>query len=140
MLKPAQLGQPFLALIWHDGKPHTWPELLHAWSFEPIVVFSLLLTAGLFFTGLFKLWKGSPKQKLIGKPEALCFVGGWLALALALVSPLHAWGSVLFSAHMTQHEVLMLIAAPLLVLGRPLLPFMWALPLGWSRRLGNTAK
>jgi putative membrane protein len=52
----------------------------------------------------------------------------------------HAWGRVLFSAHMTQHEVLMLVAAPLLVLGRPLIAFLWALPLNWSRRLGNVAK
>jgi len=66
--------------------------------------------------------------------------GGWLALFIALVSPLHAWGRVLFSAHMSQHECLMLVAAPLLVLGRPLIAFLWALPLNWSRRLGNVAK
>jgi cytochrome c oxidase assembly factor CtaG len=59
---------------------------------------------------------------------------------VALVSPLHAWGSVLFSAHMTQHEVLMLVAAPLLVLGRPLVVFLWAFPVNWSRRIGNLAK
>jgi putative membrane protein len=41
---------------------------------------------------------------------------------------------------MTQHELLMLVAAPLIVLGRPLIAFMWALPLGWSRGLGNWAK
>jgi len=41
---------------------------------------------------------------------------------------------------MTQHEVLMLIAAPLLVLSRPLVPFMWALPLNLSRRAGNLGK
>jgi cytochrome c oxidase assembly factor CtaG len=41
---------------------------------------------------------------------------------------------------MTQHEVLMLVAAPLLVLGRPLVVFLWALPLKWSRRIGNLAK
>src|SRR6266576_4810758 len=34
----------------------------------------------------------------------------------------------------------MLVAAPLLVLGRPLIAFMWALPLQWSRRLGNLGK
>ena len=43
---------------------------------------------------------------------------GWLTLALALVSPLHPMGEVLFSAHMTQHELLVVVAAPLLVLGR----------------------
>ena len=51
--------------------------------------------------------------------EAAAFAGGWLALAVALVSPLHPWGNVLFSVHMIQHELLMLVAAPLLVLGRP---------------------
>ena len=68
------------------------------------------------------------------------FSGGWLALFIALISPLHAWGRVLFSAHMTQHEVLMLIAAPLLVLGRPLSAFMWAVPITWARQLGVIAR
>jgi cytochrome c oxidase assembly factor CtaG len=49
-------------------------------------------------------------------------------------------GEVLFSAHMTQHELLMLVAAPLLVLGRPLIAFLWALPMNWSRRLGRRTK
>jgi putative membrane protein len=60
--------------------------------------------------------------------EALAFATGWLALFVALVSPLDALGGVLFSAHMAQHEVLMLVAAPLVVLGRPLVVFLWALP------------
>jgi putative membrane protein len=41
---------------------------------------------------------------------------------------------------MTQHEILMLVAAPLLVLGRPLLPFLWGLPLSWRRRVGGWGK
>jgi putative membrane protein len=41
---------------------------------------------------------------------------------------------------MSQHEILMLVAAPLLVLGRPLIAFLWALPLSWSRSLGNLRK
>jgi cytochrome c oxidase assembly factor CtaG len=34
---------------------------------------------------------------------------------------------VLFSAHMVRNELLMLVAAPLVVLGRPLAPAVWAL-------------
>ena len=45
-------------------------------------------------------------------------------LGVALVSPVHALGTVLFSVHMIQHEMLMLVAAPLLVLGRPLPRFL----------------
>jgi putative membrane protein len=49
-------------------------------------------------------------------------------------------GEVLFSAHMTQHELLMLVAAPLVVLGRPVVAFLWALPLDQARRVGGWSK
>ena len=68
------------------------------------------------------------------------FALGWIALVIALCSPIHAWGSVLFSAHMTQHEILMLIAAPLLVLGRPVVPFLWALPRSTARSVARFSK
>ena len=121
-------------LLFHEGKPHNWHDLIRAWSFEPLVVISLTITALLFIIGLQR------KRRSIRTWEALCFALGWLALFIALVSPVHAWGQVLFSAHMTQHEILMLVAAPLLVLGRPLVTFLWALPLRGSRSLGNLAK
>jgi cytochrome c oxidase assembly factor CtaG len=121
-------------LFFHEGKPHNWHDLIRAWSFEPLVIISLTLTALLFIIGLHR------KRRSIRTWEALCFSLGWFALFVALVSPLHAWGQVLFSAHMTQHEILMLVAAPLLVLGRPLVTFLWALPLDLSRGLGNIAK
>ena len=79
-------------------------------------------------------------KKVVGGLEVACFVAGWLALIIALVSPLHPWGSVLFSAHMTQHELLMLVAAPLLVLGRPMIPFLWAFPKTTARRLSAWTK
>jgi putative membrane protein len=72
--------------------------------------------------------------------KSLAFWSGWCALGVALVSPVHGLGAVLFSAHMIQHEVLMLIAAPLLVLGRPLPLFLWALPRPWRRQLGQWGK
>jgi cytochrome c oxidase assembly factor CtaG len=61
-------------------------------------------------------------------------------LALALVSPIHALGGALLSAHMVQHEILMVVATPLLVLGRPLVPALWAIPAGWRRALGRAAR
>jgi putative membrane protein len=63
----------------------------------------------------------------------MAFVGGWISLFIALVSPLHPWGEVLFSAHMTQHEILMLVAAPLFVLSRPFIAALWAMPRAWRK-------
>jgi len=129
-----------MILLFHEGQPHNWYDLAHAWSFEPLVVVSLVLTALLFAVGLWRLRRETSRKGFARKWEPVCFIGGWLALVIALVSPLHAWGNVLFSAHMTQHEVLMLVAAPLLVLGRPLVVFLWAFPVDWSRRIGNIGK
>ena len=129
-----------MILLLHEGKPHNWHDLVRAWSFEPLVVVALAVTAVLFAVGFWRLWRETPARRSSRIWEAIGFAGGWLALFVALVSPLHAWGSVLFSAHMTQHEVLMLVAAPLLVLGRPLVVFLWAFPVNWSRRIGNLAK
>jgi hypothetical protein len=42
-----------------------------------------------------------------------------LRIAAALVSPLDALSDALFSAHMVEHEILMVIAAPLFVLAKP---------------------
>lgn len=122
-----------MMLLFHGGQPHNWHDLARAWSFEPLVVIGLVLSAVLFAVGFRHLWRTRTW-------EGICFAGGWFALFVALVSPLHAWGRVLFSAHMSQHEVLMLAAAPLLVLGRPLVVFLWAFPVKWSRRIGNIGK
>src|SRR4030095_15374246 len=45
-----------------------------------------------------------------------------------LVSPLAALADRSLAVHMVQHELLMVAAAPLLVLARPLPAFAWALP------------
>jgi cytochrome c oxidase assembly factor CtaG len=129
-----------MMLLIHGGQPHNWHDLVRAWSFDPLVVISLALTAVLFAVGFARLWREAPRKRSTRIWEALCFAGGWLALFVALVSPMHAWGRVLFSAHMSQHEVLMLMAAPLLVLGRPLVVFLWAFPVERSRRIGNVGK
>jgi len=129
-----------LDFIYHGGQPHSWSDLTREWSFEPLVLLSLVATACIFTIGLIRFRDQSKKWKPDRRRDAIYFACGWFALFIALVSPLHAWGRVLFSAHMTQHELLMLVAAPLLVLGRPLVIFLWALPLSWSRRIGNLGK
>jgi cytochrome c oxidase assembly factor CtaG len=124
----------------HEGKPHNWHDLWRTWGWEPLVLISLALSAFLYVRGVRSLWRESSKGRGVRRWEAACFAGGWFALFVALVSPLHPWGRVLFSAHMTQHEVLMLVAAPLFVLSRPLVPLLWALPINWARTVGGWGK
>jgi putative membrane protein len=45
-----------------------------------------------------------------------------------LISPLHRLGDVLFSAHMLQHEIILLLAAPLFAASHPAVTMLYALP------------
>ena len=65
---------------------------------------------------------------------------GWGSLVLALDSPIHEIGEQLFWVHMTQHEILMLVSAPLLVLARPLVPFLYAFSAQRRQRVANLSR
>lgn len=127
-------------LFAHTGQPLGPDDFWRAWTFEPAVVVLLLASAGLYARGVSRLWEASDTGKGVQIWRVVAFVTGWVALLIALVSPLHALGSALFSAHMTQHEILISIAAPLLILGRPVVPFLWAFPKEYRRVLGNVAR
>jgi putative membrane protein len=122
----------------HGGASHPGLELLENWPFEPLSYACLLLSGFLYIRGIRLLWRSGAGAG-VKRWEAACFGAGWLFLALALVSPLHPFGSMLFSAHMMQHEILMLAAAPLMVLGRPIPVFLKALPTRWSGALGRAS-
>ncbi|HEX4793328.1 MAG TPA: cytochrome c oxidase assembly protein [Humisphaera sp.] len=137
----AILGTPRVLLAHEIGPdqkgPEDWDQLWRMWGFEPGTVIGLAVSAVLYALGLWRTWKSSGVGHGIRKWEAACFAGGWITLFVALVSPLHPLGQVLFSAHMTQHELLMLVAAPLLVLGRPMIAFLRALPPSLAGGLGR---
>jgi putative membrane protein len=120
----------------HDGKAHNFNDLIYAWSFDPLIISVLFLSAVVYAVGIRNLWRSGGTGHGIGFREAAAYTAGWISMFIALVSPLHPWGEVLFSAHMTQHEILMLVSAPLFVLGRPFVAAMWALPLDWRKPVG----
>ena len=124
----------------HEGEPLAPHDLWTAWSWDPWIVIGLTVSAVLYWRGVRPVWSGARPGRGIRLWEVYCFIGGWIALFVGLVSPMHPAGEVLFSAHMLQHEVLMLIAAPLLVLGRPMIPFLWGLPSSWRRTAGALVK
>ena len=124
------------ALLLHEGAPLAPHDVWRAWSSEPGMLLMLGATAVLYAVGWRRLRAGSRRRVATRRLEAGAFWSGWLVLSLALVSPLHAMGGALLWAHMAQHELLMVVAAPLLVLGRPLVVSLWALPAGRRRRIG----
>jgi putative membrane protein len=71
--------------------------------------------------------------------QAVAFILGCASVAASLLSRLDRWSEILFSAHMTQHEILMLISAPLMVLGRPFIATLWALPPRLRSAIGQMA-
>jgi putative membrane protein len=131
------LAAPGAALA-HEVGPADFNELRYWWVWDPGILVPLILCAVLYAVGVVRLRRVN--TRVAGPLEVGCFIAGWLTLVLALVSPLHPWGSTLFSAHMTQHELLMLVAAPLLVLGRPVVPFLWAFPKPAARWLSSWTK
>ena len=104
--------------------------LLADWTWPPFVIIPLVLVAALYGRGTIKMARRSTNRKAFVLP-GLWFALGWISLVVALDSPLHELGEQLFWVHMTQHEILMLISAPLLLLGWPMIAFLWALPRTW---------
>lgn len=114
----------------------TLSAFLRSWSFEPTILIGLALAAGLYGKGLARIWRRAGRRTVVSAWRAVAFAVGLLAVFVALLSPIATFGLLLFSMHMVQHLLLTMVAAPLLLLGAPLLPALWALPLPTRRSIG----
>jgi putative membrane protein len=117
--------------------PHNWRG---AWSWEPGIVIPLALLAILYAIGSYRSRRRNSQRPAIKGWQLVSFWAGWIVLFLALDSPLHKLGEVLFSAHMSQHELLMVVAAPLLVFSKPLVAMLFAFPESWRAKIGAATK
>ena len=116
----------------HAGQPLAPHDFWRAWELDPGVALALVLLAVIYAVGVRRMPRGHSRGRRVA-----CFLAAWFVLVVALISPLHALGGALFSAHMAQHELLVTVAAPLLVLASPGLTTMWSLPPGARRRVGT---
>jgi cytochrome c oxidase assembly factor CtaG len=103
---------------------------------EPWVIACLALSLALYVLGLLRLRTRTVHAQQTWRWRGIAFGAGWLGLVLALVSPLDPLGTRSFAAHMLQHELLMAVAAPLLVAARPLGVWAWALSPPARRAIG----
>lgn len=116
---------------------------LSSWDWRPDVIMTLALAGALFVTGWLRLRQRALSQRLNNRWHAaagwrpISYVAGLVFIGLALMSPLDVLSSQLFSIHMIQHLLLIMIAPPLLLLANPM-PFMlWGLPDKWRLKIGR---
>lgn len=103
------------------------------WSAEPWAAVPLLTAGILYLIGSRRLFSAGILGRPTRRRHLFLFWSGWIVLALALMSPLHELGERMFSAHMIEHELLMVVAAPLLVAARPMPTMLLGLPGVWRR-------
>lgn len=109
-----------------------------AWTTDPVLLLGLLLAVLVYRRG-----RTGGRRRVDWR--ARCFAGALIAVGVALASPLDAVAGALASAHMVQHVLLLLVAAPLLALSAPSSTLLRGSPLAlrrasgrWRRRLGLT--
>jgi len=89
---------------------------------------SLALLFAVYAAGVLRVWRHAGCGRGIRRREAVAFAFGWLAILVALAPPLDEWSEHWIAAHMVQHELLMVVAAPLVAVSAPLIAFLWATP------------
>jgi len=95
------------------------PAVLLAWRFDPLVVIGLAIAAGAYLWAVRRVNRAHPGNR---QPpyRSWLFLGGLVAIGVALLSPIEAYEGSLFSVHMVQHIILEFVAAPLMLAGAPI--------------------
>jgi cytochrome c oxidase assembly factor CtaG len=128
---PAQAHGP--AAPGHDHAHLAW-----TWNADPLVLM-LVLTLGLLYAvGVVRLWSRAGAGRGVPVWRALAYAVGLGALFAALISPLDAAAEASFALHMAQHMLLVVVAAPLIVLGNFGVVAVTALPGGLRVPLGRS--
>lgn len=120
-------------LVPHD--PPTITNIMLGWQLEPPVAIGLLVGALAWLWIVRRVGRLHPGN---GVPvlRSVAFFGGLFAIAVALMSGIERYDTTLFSIHMVQHVLLMLVASPLLVLAAPVTQLLRAAsPTARQRRL-----
>lgn len=90
-------------------------------GYRAATIVALVVVAALYGAALYR-------REQLQTRHATAFALGWAALAAAIVSPIARIAGGDFALHMLQHEVLMIVAPPLLILGRPFTALAATLP------------
>lgn len=95
------------------------------WSTRPEVAALLLIVAGAYAIGW---WRVHRRGGSVSGWHVAASAGGLLSSSIALSAPLERLAHESFAAHMAQHLLLIVAAAPLFLLANPFAALVWALP------------
>ncbi len=93
-------------------------SLVH-WSFDPSLQVPAVLAALAYLWATRRVALGHPANP-VPRSRVVSFLGGLAVIEYALQGPVDYYEATLFADHMLQHLLLMMVAAPLLVMGAPI--------------------
>jgi putative membrane protein len=105
-------------------------NVLTDWHWRWDVIFVLVVFGALYIRGWVRLRKMGGEASL---SQIVYYALALVAIGSALLSPLDDLAAYLLIAHMVQHELLMMMAPPLILLANPVPILLWGL--GRSSRL-----
>src|SRR5215208_692953 len=136
MATGAGLPSSHVAVLLAPGHDELTGPFWTAWPAEPLLLIALIAAAGLYGLGWHRLHR-VVGARAVSSSRATAFFAGIITVALAVLSPIAVYSERLFFMHMIQHLLLLLVAPPLLLLGRPLVPTLWGLPAPWRVAVGQ---
>ncbi|NYE22801.1 cytochrome c oxidase assembly protein [Pigmentiphaga litoralis] len=106
------MATDFSSYLPYCGAPAIPVTLWSSWNLDPWLIAGFAIAAAAYWRG------GAAGRGAVSSREQAYFYAGWAVALLTLISPLCALSVALFSARVAQHMLLVLVAAPLMVLGR----------------------
>lgn len=100
-------------------------------------MWALAVATAIYAVGVARVWRAAGPGRGISRGRVALYAAGTVAVAIALLPPVDTLADETFAGHMTQHLLLICVAAPLLVLGKPIVAVLWAVPRTWRGRVGH---
>lgn len=126
------------------AEPPSAANLLLGWSFDPLIWLGIVAAVAAWSITVRRV-NAHHSASPVPRARTVAFLLGLTAIAFALQSGIEAYDTALFSVHMVQHVLLVLVAAPLIALAAPITLLLrvsrpdirrrWILPVLHSRPL-----
>ena len=121
------------ALHAHAGRPPEPHDVWSEWRPSIPVLVTLALVSFAFWRGARAVWRRAGRGSGVSRGQSIAFAAAIISMLAALVSPIDLISGALFSVHMIQHLIIVLVAGPLLAYARPEVAMLWSLPSGARR-------